>query len=73
MDIIIKNNKGVELNAKIVSAVMNKKALKMISENKNVYVAIRNTPKKFDENLNKIFDNTCKFSNHHISKFILLL
>ena len=30
-------------------------------------------PKTFDENLKKRFANTCKFSNHDISNFILLL
>ena len=29
--------------------------------------------KKFDENLKKIFFNTCNFSNHDINKFNLLL
>ena len=29
--------------------------------------------RNFDENLKKRFFNTCKFSNHDINKFILLL
>ena len=29
--------------------------------------------KKFNENLNKQFSNICKFFNHNINKFILLL
>ena len=33
----------------------------------------RHYQRKFDESLKKRFFNTCKFSNHDIKKFILLL
>ena len=33
----------------------------------------KNYQNKFDENLMKQFVNTCKFSNHDINKFILLM
>ena len=61
----------MELNAKLLSVVLNTKTLKMIQCYTNVYVAIRIT-KKYDENLKKRFANMSKFSNHDINEFILL-
>ena len=58
----------MELNAKLLSVVLNTKTLKMIQCYINVYVAIRIT-KKYDENLKTRF---AKFSNHDINEFILL-
>ena len=45
MDMIIKNATRVELNTKIVSAVLNTQTLKMILYYVNVYVAIGITQK----------------------------
>ena len=51
MDMIIKNGKCVELNAKIVSVFWNIQLLKMLYENKNPCAAIRITKKSLSKSL----------------------
>ena len=64
----MKNMKGVEINAKIVCAILNIQTSKIIQQNTNAYVS-----KKFDEILKKRFAGTYKFPNHDISKFIFMM
>ena len=73
-DMIVKNVKCVELNTKIVSAVLNTQMLKYTY----VYAVTEITKKslksfKKAQNLKKQFANTYKFSKHDINKFISLL
>ena len=65
MDMIIKIVKYVKLNTKIANATLNTQTLKMICN--------RNYQKKFDEDLEKLLVNTCKFCKHDINRFILIL
>ena len=64
----MKNMKGVEINAKIVCAILNIQTSKIIQQNTNAYVS-----KKFDEILKRRFAGTYKFPNHDISKFIFMM
>ena len=70
---LITSVKCIELNKKIVCAVLNTQAFKMIWYYINVCVTIGITKKKFDENLEKKFAFTYKFSNHDVNEFILFL
>ena len=56
-----------------MTAFLNTQILKMAYEKNKCLCCHKNYQKQFDENLNKLFFNTYKFSNYDVSKLILLL
>ena len=67
---MIKRVKLVELNTKIATAFWSTQTLKMINR---IQMFNKNYIRKLHGNLKKRFFDIYKFSNHDISKFILLL
>ena len=70
---MIKNVKLAELNTMIVNVFFEYTNSKDSLIEYKCVCFNNNYQKSFDENLKKLFFNSCKFFKHGINKFILLL